>query len=80
MVAYNRHFHPVLISSQGSTRQHGVNYYKLYTTYKPSFHDIRTAQEQLGFHPAGYGGPSNLDITQEGKKWVSRWESSSSCE
>lgn len=80
MVEYNKHFHPVLISSQGSTHQHGVNHYKLITTYKPSPTDIKQAQAKLGFDPLGYGDPFDVDYTQEGRKWVTRWCSGSSCE
>lgn len=80
MSFYNRHFHPIIISSQGADKQYGRNYYKLTTTYRPSFQDIRVAQEKLGYHPDGYGGPDNVDKTQEGRKWVTRWCSGSSCE
>jgi hypothetical protein len=37
-------------------------------------------QTDLGYHPAGYGGPDNLKTldTDDGK--VTRWECSASCD
>jgi hypothetical protein len=80
MVTYNKHFHPILICTQGHISPHGKNYYKLLSTYKPSPMDIRQAQIWLGYDPQGYDGPFNVEIKQDGKKWVTYWESSSSSE
>ncbi len=47
----------------------------------PTHQDIAAAQEQAGFHPCGYGGPSNVSrMLQADGSWRVTWECGASCD
>lgn len=46
----------------------------------PDKGDIAEAQIQAGYHPAGYGGPWDIAITQHGNVFSAQWSCSNSCE
>lgn len=66
------------VTERGS-RPRENNWYKLKSTFRPSRGDIVQAQTFLGFDPAGYGGPSDIDIKEvSANKFITVWSSSAS--
>lgn len=41
---------------------------------------ISHLQSKAGYHPMGYGGPSNIKREKEGTKIAHTWECSGSCD
>jgi len=57
------------------------NHYRSNFERIPSFADIYDAQQELGFHPGGYGPPYDIVITQKGYNlFVTEWKSQGSCD
>lgn len=69
------------VTYRGSGRGAGdENRYGLRTPHVPSRDTLVEAQTAAGFHPAGYGGPSNVSSRADGDEVVTTWTSSSSCD
>jgi hypothetical protein len=48
---------------------------------RPSDEDVEAAQIQHGYHPGGYGGPSEVRRTKMNDgTWTVRWRSFASCD
>lgn len=53
--------------------------FEIVTDEKPSEDDIAEAQQRLGYHPAGYGGPWNIQsVQEEDGTWHTVWNCSGS--
>jgi hypothetical protein len=74
------HFKARVVKQNGGI-PHASNHYELVTTYRPSNIEINDAQRSLGYDPKGYGGPVYISRKQlTNGKWVTTWESQSSCD
>lgn len=47
---------------------------------KPADAEIVEAQKELGYHPAGYGGPNGIKTTEENGQFKTVWCCWSSCD
>jgi hypothetical protein len=79
-VQQSRHWH-LQIAQRGLSPSDNTHF-RLVTTFKPTTHDLRQAQQSMGFDYRGYGGPSGVDIVQTAvtKKYVTTWYCASSCD
>jgi hypothetical protein len=69
-----------IIQKQGY-RHNGINRYRMTTNHIPSLDEIANAQNELGYHPAGYGGPNNIKTRDIGNNtFETVWESFASCD
>ncbi len=74
----------IRITSRGH-RPSERNRYEATFPERPSDDDIGVAQQELGFHPGGYGGP--FDISRDrrpmgltGACWMVTWKSFATCD
>ena len=75
----NKHWQPAMTQRGISSLDN--NWYKLVTTFKPSFKDIIFAQKELGFPPEGYDGPFGVEIEKKAEDhFVTKWFSPSTCD
>lgn len=47
---------------------------------EPTAEDITATQLANGYHPAGYGGPNNVEIVQHDQFWYATWTCSGNCD
>jgi hypothetical protein len=73
--AHFRKFHtdrPTNLSSK--------NWFRIESSYEPSKQDIEQSQIDLGYHPNGYGGPSNVERSIYRCRFITTWSCSASCD
>ena len=72
--------HNTIVTKRGDSVSN-PNHYKHLFDFWPQFADIVDAQNELGFHIAGYGPPFDITLKQKAHKLFEvEWKSQGSCD
>lgn len=69
-----------IVTKRGGTQLSDHNHYKAVFSSIPTLTEIVDMQQDLGFHPAGYGTPFDIEIKQQGQHFHTTWKSWGCCD